>query len=85
MGEKKFLQMEMSQKLPVDGFKWKKIVENLLEVDIRYSKRFHNLHSDSPFLPEIMKTKKCSKLIYNLHDKKKLYCSHKSFKTSIKS
>ena len=31
-----------------------------------------------------MKTKKCNKLVCKLYDKK-LCCSHKSFKTSIKS
>ena len=75
--------MEMSQKLPVGGFKWKKNVANLLEVDIRYSKRFHNLHSDLPFLPEIMKNKKCSKLIYNMHDKKNYIVHIRALKQAL--
>ena len=58
----------MSQKLPVNGFKWldsdkineineesiKNYNENdnkgyILEVDIKYLKRLHKLHSDLPF------------------------------------
>ena len=77
----------MSQKLPVNGFKWKKntsefnenFIKNydedsdkghILEVDIEYPKDLHDLHTDSPFLPERMKINKCSKLVCNLYDKK---------------
>ena len=42
----------------------------ILEEDIKYPKNLHNLHSDLPFLPERMKIPKCSKLLYNLYDKK---------------
>ena len=64
----------MSKKLPVNGFKWldngeineefiKNYDENndkgyILEVDIRYPKRLHELHSDLPFLSERMKIDK---------------------------
>ena len=83
----------MSQKLPVDGFKWIqasltdkkfnkfiKLIKNydeesdegyILEVDIEYPKKLHDLNSDLPFLPERMKINKCSKLACNLYDKKK--------------
>ena len=60
----------MSKKLPVNGFKWidnneiseefiKNYSENnnkgyILEVDVRYLERLHELHSDLPFLPERM-------------------------------
>ena len=96
----------MSQKLPIDGFKWidtslidKKInkfiglIKNydedsnkgyILEVDVEYPKKLHDLHSDLPFLPERMKINKCCKLVRNLYDKK-LCCSRKNLKTSIKS
>ena len=61
----------MSKKLPVNGFKWtnnniineefiKYCNENdkkgyILEVDIKYPKRLHDLHSDLTFLPESVK------------------------------
>ena len=56
----------MSKKLPVNGFKWldsdkinEKSIKNynednnkgyILEVDVKYPKRLHKLHSDLPFL-----------------------------------
>ena len=92
----------MSQKLPADGFKWKKNISKfnedfiktydedsdkgpILEVDIEYPKNVHDLHSHLPFLPERMKINKCSKLVCNLYDKKKICRSYKIIKTSIKS
>ena len=76
----------MSQKLPISGFKWKKIYQNLLksvknydedsdkgyilEVDVKYPKNLHGLHEDLQFLPERMKIGKCKKLACNLYDKK---------------
>ena len=47
----------------------------ILEVDVRYPKRLHELHSDLPFLPERMKIDKCKKLICNLSNKEK-YVTH---------
>ena len=41
----------------------------ILEVDVEYPKKFHKLHSDSPFLPERMKINKCSKLVCTVQDK----------------
>ena len=43
----------------------------ILEVDVKYPKRLHELHSDLPFLSERMKTDKCNKLVCNLFNKKK--------------
>ena len=43
----------------------------IIEVDVRYPKRLHELHSDLPFLPERMKIDKCNKLVCNLFNKKK--------------
>ena len=42
-----------------------------LEVDVKYSKRLHELHSDLPFLSERMEVNKCKKLVCNLFNKKK--------------
>ena len=69
----------MSQKLPVNGFKWinevteidVKFIKNydedsdkgyIFEVDVNYPRRLHDLRSDLPFLPKIMKIDKCKKL-----------------------
>ena len=75
----------MSQKLPVNGFKWvsneineefiKNYHENsdkgyILEVDIKYPRKLHDLHSNLPFLPKRIKIDKCKKLVCNLRNKK---------------
>ena len=75
----------MSQKLPVNGFKWvnneineefiKNYDENsdkgyILEVYVKYPRKLYDLHSDLPFLPKIMKIDKCEKLVCNLRNKK---------------
>ena len=92
----------MSQKLPLNGFKWledtsgineefiKNYDENndkgyILEVDVKYPKKLHDLHSDLPFLPKRMKIDKCKKLVCNLRNKKKIRRRYKVIKTSIKS
>ena len=41
----------------------------LLKIDVKYPKELHDLHSDLPLLPKIMKTGKCKKLASNLYDK----------------
>ena len=73
----------MSQKLPVNNFKWvedksrineefiKNYNENsnkgyILEVNVKYPKKLHDLHSDLPFLPRRMKIDKCEKPVCNL-------------------
>ena len=90
----------MSQKLPVNGFKWindvSEIDENLiknydedndkgyiLEVDVKYPRKLHDLHSDLPFLPERMKIDKCKKLVSNLHNKKKYVVHIRSLKQAL--
>ena len=108
----------MSNKLPVNGFKWtntsetstlahnnktaeptagssslersgkhvineefiKNYNENdkkgyIFEVDVKYPKKLHELHSDLPFLLEQMEVNKCKKLVCNLFNKKK-YVAH---------
>ena len=41
----------------------------LLEVDIQYPEKLHELHNDLPFLPDKIKIEKFEKLEANLHDK----------------
>ena len=90
----------MSQKLPVNNFKWvndvteineefiKNYYENsekgyVLEVDVKYPKKLHDLHSDVPFLPKRIKIDKCNKLVCNLHNKKKYVVHIKSLKQTL--
>ena len=40
-----------------------------LEVDVQYSEKLHEIHSDLPFLAERIKFEKVEKLVTNLHDK----------------
>ena len=81
----------MSEKLPTNGFKWldsnkineefiKSYNENdikgyILEVDVKYPKRLHELHSDLSFLSERMEVNRCKKLVCNLFSKIK-YVAH---------
>ena len=44
----------------------------IFEVDIKYPKKLHDLHSDLPFLPERMEINKCKKLVCNLYNKKNM-------------
>ena len=90
----------MSQKLPVNGFKWiediseineefiKNYDENndkgyILEVDVKYPRKLHDLHSDLPFLSKRIKIDKCKKLVCNLRNKKKYVVHIKSLKQAL--
>ena len=90
----------MSQKLPVNGFKWiknvteidEKFIKNydvdsdkgyILEVDVKYPRKLHDLHSDLPFLPKRMKIDKCKNLVCNLHNKKKYVVHIRSLKQAL--
>ena len=90
----------MSQKLPVNSFKWvkdtlkineefiKSYYENsnkgyILEVDFKYPIKLHDSDSDLLFLPRRMKIDKCSKLVCNLHNKKKYVVLIKSLKQTL--
>ena len=90
----------MSQKLPVNNFKWiedtskinedsiKNYCENskkghILEVDVKYPKKFYHLHSYLPFLPRRTKIDKCKKLVCDLHNKKKYVVHIKSSKQAL--
>ena len=90
----------ISQKLPVDCFKWKKdmlkfnadFMKNyyeesdkgyILEVDVKYPKRLHNLHCNLPFLSERMKINKCNKFVYNLYDNHNYVVHIRSLKQAL--
>ena len=89
----------MSKKLPVNGFKWlgndeinEEFIKNynekdnkgyILEVDIKYLKKLHELHSDLPFLLERMEINKCKKLVCNLYNKKKHVAHINSLKQAL--
>ena len=90
----------MSQKLPVNSFKWikdvteidEKFIKNydedsdkgyILEVDVKYVRKLHDLHSDLPFLPKRMKIDKCKKLVCNLRNKKKYVVHIRSLKQAL--
>ena len=90
----------MSQKLPVNGFKWindvteidEKFIKNydedsdkgyILEVDVKYPRKLHDLHSDLLFLPKRMKIDKCKKLMCNLRNKKKYGVHIRSLKQAL--
>ena len=89
----------MSKKLLVNGFKWtdndeiNEFITNynendnkgyILEVDTKYLKRLHELHSDLPSLPERMKIDKCNKLVCNLFNNKKYVIHINSLKQALK-
>ena len=81
----------MSQKLPVNGFKW---VKNLSKFNGGFIKNYDennnkgyilevdveyskkiNFHKDLPFLPERKKIKKCNKVVCTVQDKE-IYVVH---------
>ena len=55
----------------------------ILEVDAKYPKNLHDLHSDLPFLPERMKIDKCSKLACNLFDRNNYVVDIRSLKQAL--
>ena len=55
----------------------------MLEVDVEHPKNLHDLHSYLPFLPERMKTNKCSKLVCNFYDKNNYVAHIRSLKQAL--
>ena len=55
----------------------------ILEVDVKYPKKIHGLHSDLPFLPKRMKIDKCKKVVCNLLNKNKYIIHIKSLKQAL--
>ena len=78
----------MSKPLPTHGFKWMKTSELetwelhscILEVDLEYPKKLHDLHNDYPLAPEQIKVNKVEKLIPNLWNKKKYIIHYENLK-----
>ena len=55
----------------------------ILEVDVKYPRKLHDLHSDLLFLPKRMKIDKCKKLVCNLRNKKKYVVHIRSLKEAL--
>ena len=55
----------------------------ILEVDVKYPKRLHELHSDLPFLSARMEVNKCKKLVCNLFNKKKCVAHINTLKQAL--
>ena len=70
--------LETSNKINEEFIKYYNENDNkgsILEVDVKYPKRLHELQSDLPFLSERMEVNKCKKLVCNLFSKEK-YVAH---------
>ena len=70
--------LERSNKINEDFIK-----RYILEVDVEYPKRLHELHSDLPFLSERMEVNKCKKLVCNLFNKKKCVAHINTLKQAL--
>ena len=79
----------MSKPLPIRGFKWMNDKELLvwrktpciLEVDLEYPDKLHDLHNDYPLAPErIMCKNEVEKLILNLGNKKNYVLHYENLK-----
>ena len=55
----------------------------ILEVDVKYPKELHDLHSDLPFLQKKMKIDKCKELVCDVRNKKKYVVHIKSLKQAL--
>ena len=86
-------QYTISQKLPVDGFKW---VEELfqfnnkdndigcfLEVSIQYREKLHELLNELPFLPERLNIGKIVKVVPDFYDKKEYVVHIRNLKQAL--
>ena len=78
----------MSKPLPTHGFEWMieedlknwKSMPCILEVDLKYPQKLHDLHNDYPLAPERLTINKVEKLIPNLNDKTKYVIHHETLK-----
>ena len=78
----------MCKPLPTKGFRWMtkeemkdwKSMPCILEVDLTYPEKLHDLHNDYPLAPERLIVNKVEKLIPNLNDKTKYVIHHETLK-----
>ena len=78
----------ISKPLPTKGFKWMtehelqdwKNHSCILEVELEYPKKLHDLHNEYPLAPERIKVNNVEKLIPNLNDKEKYVLHHDNLK-----
>ena len=78
----------MSQPLPTGDFKWmsnQKLMNwrehpCILEVDLEYPTKLHDLHNEYPLAPERLMINKVEKLVPNLQDKTKYVIHHETLK-----
>ena len=78
----------MCKPLPTKGFRWMKKEELknwksmpcILEVDLTYPEKLHDLNNDYPLAPERVTVNKVEKLIPNLNDKTKYVIHHETLK-----
>ena len=82
----------MSEKMPYKDFKWinvesappleKMLLDEdlgyILEVDLEYPSKLHDLHNDYPLAPETMKINMVNKLTPNLRNKTKYILHHRN-------
>ena len=81
----------MSKPLPTDCFRFMNNEEMknwesmpcILEVDLEYPEKLHDLHNDYPLAPERVTVNKVEKLIPNLNDKKNYVIHHETLKLYI--
>ena len=55
----------------------------ILEVDVKYPRKLHDLHNDLPFLPKRIKIDKCKKLVCNIRNKRKYVVHIRSLKEAL--
>ena len=78
----------MSQPLPTDGFRWmeRDEIDNwrnipcILEVDLKYPTKLHDLHNEYPLAAERLTIGRVEKLVPNLNDKTKYVVHHETLK-----
>ena len=78
----------MSKPLPTHGFEWMKkedlkswkSMPCILEVDLTYPQKLHDLHNDYPLAPERLIVNEVEKLIPNLNNKTKYEIHHETLK-----